>query len=85
MPSFSSSSSIRVASQDHALRLKITHNFLHGSPSDTIHSVKGRLPKDLDVLWLSDISISFSGAMDGHQIPHPTWRAPDLCTISETS
>ncbi|KAG8214745.1 hypothetical protein J3R82DRAFT_9834 [Butyriboletus roseoflavus] len=69
MPSFSSSSSIRVASQDHALRLKITHNLVHGSPSDAVHSVKGRLPKDIDVLWLSDLTISFSGSLDGHQIP----------------
>ena len=69
MPSFSAPSAIRVASQDHALRLKITHNLVHGSPSDTVHSVKGRLPKELDVLWLSDIAISLSGSLDGHQIP----------------
>ncbi|KAH0832191.1 hypothetical protein J3R83DRAFT_13109 [Lanmaoa asiatica] len=68
MPSFSSSSSMRVASQDHALRLKITHNLVHGSPSDAVHSVKGRLPKELDVLWLSDLTISLSGSLDGHQI-----------------
>lgn len=69
MPSFSSPSSIRVASQDYALRLKITHNLVHGSPSDAVHSVKGRLPKELDILWLSDLTISLSGSLDGHQIP----------------
>lgn len=69
MPSFSAPSSIRVASHGHALRLKITHNLVHGSPSPTVHSVKGRLPKALDVLWMSDISISLDGSLDGRQIP----------------
>jgi len=69
MPSFSSPSAIRVASQDHVLRLKITHNLVHGPPSDTVRSVKGRLPKELDVLWLSDITVSLSGSLDGHQVP----------------
>ncbi|KAF8558383.1 hypothetical protein OG21DRAFT_1494145 [Imleria badia] len=69
MPSFSSPSSIRVASHDHVLRLKITHNLVHASPSVAVHSVKGRLPKELDVLWLSDIAISLDGLFDGRQIP----------------
>lgn len=69
MPSFSFSSSIRAASQDHVLRLKITHDLVHGTPSDTVHSVKGRLPKELDVLWMSDISIAFSGLLDGQDVP----------------
>jgi hypothetical protein len=69
MPSFSAPSALRVASQDHAVRLKITHNLVHGSPSDAAHSARGRLPKALDVLWLSDIAVSLSGSLDGHQIP----------------
>jgi hypothetical protein len=69
MPSFSSSSSIRAASEQCLLNVKIVHKLYHGSPSNVSHKVKGRLPKELDVLLLSDLIFSISGCLDGHTVP----------------
>ncbi|KAF8837910.1 hypothetical protein BDN67DRAFT_1013480 [Paxillus ammoniavirescens] len=71
MPSFSCSSSIRAASQNHTLWLKVTHNLAHISPSVATHNIKGRLPKELDVLWLSDVIVSLTGSLDGQGAPPP--------------
>ncbi|KAG2153030.1 uncharacterized protein EDB93DRAFT_1248948 [Suillus bovinus] len=69
MPSFSSSSSIRAASEQCLLNVKIVHKLYHGSPSNVFHKVKGRLPKELDVLLLSDLIFSISGSLDGQTVP----------------
>ncbi|KAG2145862.1 hypothetical protein DEU56DRAFT_910145 [Suillus clintonianus] len=69
MPSFSSSSSIRAASEHCLLNIKIVHKLYHGSPSNVVHKVKGRLPKELDVLLLSDLIVSISGSLDGQTVP----------------
>ncbi|KAH7885089.1 hypothetical protein F5I97DRAFT_1967933 [Phlebopus sp. FC_14] len=64
MPSFSSSSSIRATSESLALTLKVTHNLAYGLPADKSHKISGRLPRELDVLWLSDIVIKLTGSLD---------------------
>ncbi|KAG1749226.1 hypothetical protein EDB19DRAFT_1681397 [Suillus lakei] len=69
MPSFSSSSSIRAASEQCLLNVKIVHKLYHGFPSNVVHKVKGRLPKQLDVLLLSDLIFSISGSLDGQTVP----------------
>jgi predicted nicotinamide N-methyase len=68
MPSFSSSSSIRAASEQCLLNVKIVHKLYHCSPSQVVHKVKGRLPKELDVLLLSDLIFSISGSLDGQTV-----------------
>ncbi|KAG1743350.1 uncharacterized protein EDB91DRAFT_1126988 [Suillus paluster] len=69
MPSFSSSSSIRAASEHFLLNVKIGHKLYHKSTSDVVYKVKGRLPKELDVLLLSDLIFSISGSVDGQTVP----------------
>lgn len=64
MPSLSCSSAIRAASENHTLSLKVTHNLVHGSPTKHVHKLRGRLSKELDVLWLSDIIIVFTSFLD---------------------
>ncbi|KAG2065577.1 hypothetical protein BDR04DRAFT_159721 [Suillus decipiens] len=72
MPSFSSSSSIRAASEQCSLNVKIVHKLYHGSPSNVFHKVKGRLPKELDVLLLSDLIFSIAGSLNGQTVPADT-------------
>ncbi|KAG0696386.1 hypothetical protein DFH29DRAFT_1004604 [Suillus ampliporus] len=69
MPSFSSSSSIRAASEHRLLNVKIVHKLYHISPSNVVHKVRGRLPKELDVLLFSDLIFSISGSLDGQKVP----------------
>ncbi|KAL4080956.1 hypothetical protein J3A83DRAFT_4203621 [Scleroderma citrinum] len=67
MPSLSCSSAIRAASESLSLSLKITHNLVHGSPTKHVHRIRGRLSKELDVLWLSDIVLVLTGFLDGRE------------------
>jgi len=69
MPSFSCSSSIRAATEHFILNVKFVHRLYHSSPSDVVHKVKGRLPKDLDILVLSDLIFTVSGSLDGQIVP----------------
>ncbi|KAH7910854.1 hypothetical protein BJ138DRAFT_1152000 [Hygrophoropsis aurantiaca] len=68
MPSFSCSSTIRVVSGNHALTLKIKHNYFYREQSQTITKIKGRLPKDLDILLSSDLVLTLSGSLDGTDV-----------------
>jgi hypothetical protein len=69
MPSFSSSSSIRAASEQCLLNVKIVHKLYYCSPSNFVRKIKGRIPKELDVLLLSDLIFSISGSLNGQTVP----------------
>jgi hypothetical protein len=51
------------------LNVKFIHKLYYDSPSLVVNIVKGRLPKQLDVLLLSDLIFTISGSLDGHIVP----------------
>lgn len=67
MPSFSYASTIRSVSENHVLNLKVTHNLVHGSPSKNVRKIRQRPPKELDVVWFSDIVVVLAGSLDGRE------------------
>ncbi|EGN98035.1 hypothetical protein SERLA73DRAFT_74291 [Serpula lacrymans var. lacrymans S7.3] len=69
MPSFSCHSFVRAASEEHKLTLRICHNLVHNDPSETVYKIKGRLPKELDVLLSSNLTFSFDGLSQGKKVP----------------
>lgn len=67
MPSFSYASTIRSVSESHVLNLKITHILAHGSPSKVVRKMQRRPPKELDVVWFSDIVVVLTGSLDNRE------------------
>lgn len=51
------------------MNLKFNHRLYHNSHSVVVHKIKGRLPKQLDVLLLSDLIFTISGSLDGQIVP----------------
>lgn len=69
MPSFSCASYVRAASEHFLLNVKFLHKLYHNSPSNLVYKVKNRLPKELDILLLSDLIFTISGSLDGETVP----------------
>jgi len=63
MPSFSSSSVVRVASEHFSLSIQARHCLLIGSPSHT-YDISARFPGGIDVLLSSDLVLTLSGVVD---------------------
>ncbi|KAI0335838.1 hypothetical protein GY45DRAFT_1316579 [Cubamyces sp. BRFM 1775] len=64
MPSFASSSEVRDSTDGTLLVLRARHVLVSGVPSDTVPTVKGRLPDDLDVILESDLVIALTGMVN---------------------
>jgi hypothetical protein len=67
MPSFSSSAVVRTA--DQTLLLNVSHFLVQNSPSQTIHTVRGCVPENVDVLLDSDLVITLSGTLNRVKVP----------------
>ncbi|KAI0766405.1 hypothetical protein BD413DRAFT_152961 [Trametes elegans] len=61
MPSFATTTEVRDGTDDVLLSLRARHILVAGSPSANTHTVKGRLPDDVDVVLESDLVLSLSG------------------------
>ncbi|KAJ8501927.1 hypothetical protein ONZ51_g293 [Trametes cubensis] len=64
MPSFASSSEVRDSTDGTLLVLRARHVLVSGVPSETVRTVKGRLPDDLDVILQSDLVIALTGMVN---------------------
>lgn len=42
-------------------------NLVHGSPSKNVRKIRQRPPKELDVVWFSDIVVVLAGSLDGRE------------------
>ncbi|KDQ62194.1 hypothetical protein JAAARDRAFT_451521 [Jaapia argillacea MUCL 33604] len=74
MPSISYSSVLRTATDnDMTLALNARHRLVVGSPSETVYSLKSRVPEQLDVfLAASCLVFSFSGQVDRVKVANNT-------------
>ncbi|KAH9841511.1 uncharacterized protein C8Q71DRAFT_333494 [Rhodofomes roseus] len=69
MPTFCSSSAVRTSTGQFSLSLRARHILVAGDPSDTVRTVKGRLPEGVDVILDSDLVITLSGLVDAVKVP----------------
>lgn len=61
MPSFATASDVRDRADGIQLVLRARHVYVAGAPSDNAHTIKGRLPDELDVILESDLVIALTG------------------------
>ncbi|KAI0632182.1 hypothetical protein C8Q77DRAFT_1197416, partial [Trametes polyzona] len=77
MPSFALSSEVRDSTDGLQLVLRARHVFVAGSPSKDAHTIKGRLPDDVDVILESDLVIAVAGMANRAQI--------DACKVQHSA